>query len=155
MAFTNPSSPALPRAAQAARTQEKAAQATEPPACPFADVVPLGKPSDSESMPIFSPIVLRPGSFTVHLVLDNGEIRTKKDRDYMENGLLYIGVTLIKHSLALGDTLWVAKLKDPNYLGQLGAEGGGIMLHHILEQKRQNALVSSIEDGRYNEKSSV
>ena len=118
----------------------------------FADIIPQGETiSSTSALPSFTPIVLKPGSFTVELVLDVREIRAKTDRDYMKENLLSQGVKPIMRALDLGDILWVAKITDPNLLSRLGAEGDEIMLDYIVERKRLDDLVSSIKDGRFHE----
>ncbi|CZT02229.1 related to Crossover junction endonuclease MUS81 [Rhynchosporium agropyri] len=116
------------------------------------DIVPQGKPvSSAADLPIFLPIVLEPGSFSVELVLDIREIRAKSDRDYMQNNLTTGGIKPIMRALALGDVLWVAKLHDPGLLKRRGAEGDEILLDYVVERKRLDDLVGSIKDGRFHE----
>ncbi|KAI2792840.1 Crossover junction endonuclease mus81 [Penicillium oxalicum] len=97
------------------------------------------------------PIVLPPGSFTVELILDNREVRSSKDRDYIANELIKKGVTPQVRALELGDAMWVAKCRDPLHLAQFGEEGDEVMLDWILERKRLDDLVQSIKDGRFKE----
>lgn len=55
-------------------------------------------------------------------------------------------------ALELGDAMWVAKFKDPNFLSRHGEEGGDeVMLDWIVERKRLDDLVGSIKDGRFHE----
>ncbi|KAH7329931.1 hypothetical protein BKA65DRAFT_539178 [Rhexocercosporidium sp. MPI-PUGE-AT-0058] len=116
------------------------------------DIVPQGKPvSSSADLPVFTPIILEPGSFTVELVLDVREIRAKSDRDYMEKNLTSGGIKPIMRALALGDVLWVAKLHDPGLLERRGAEGDEVLLDYIVERKRLDDLIGSIKDGRFRE----
>lgn len=110
------------------------------------DIVPLGT---SESLPTFESIKLPPGSFTIRLILDNREVRAKHDRDFIQNELYKHGVEPIVRPLALGDTIWVAKMHDPNLLTSLGAEGDEVLLDYILERKRLDDLVASIKDRRF------
>lgn len=102
--------------------------------------------------PDFQPITLSPSTFTIELILDNREIRSREDRTYIETELLQ------KHSirpqirsLPLGDFFWVAKLKDPNLLSRYGEEGDFVALDYIIERKRLDDLISSIKDGRFRE----
>lgn len=97
------------------------------------------------------PIVLPPGSFTVELVLDSREVRTQKDRDYIANELTKKGITPQVRALELGDAMWVAKCKDPNFLARHGEEGDEVMLDWIIERKRLDDLIGSIKDGRFHE----
>jgi crossover junction endonuclease MUS81 len=108
--------------------------------------------------PTFDPIVLPAGSFTVHLVLDTREVRTKTDRDYISEQLNKSGVKPISRALPLGDALWVAKLSPgsehiltSNNIGDDGEGNDEIMLDHIVERKRLDDLIGSIKDGRFHE----
>lgn len=98
-----------------------------------------------------TPIRLHPGTFTVQLVLDSREVRTKNDRDYIHDELAKRGVNALVRPLELGDFLWVAKCKEPGLLGRLGEEGDEIALDWIVERKRLDDLVGSIKDGRFQE----
>lgn len=102
-------------------------------------------------LPTFSPIQLTPGSFTVELLLDVREIRSTKDRDYLQEELIKLGVRPIMRSLEVGDAQWVAKCNDPSLLTRLGAEGEEVVLDWIVERKRLDDLVASIKDGRFHE----
>lgn len=118
----------------------------------FDDVVP-GSSQDNvdPSIPKFTPIRLEPGTFTVHLVLDTREVRTRKDRDYMQEQLLQKDIKPIMKALELGDVQWIAKCNDPTFLPRHGCEGDEIVLDYILERKRLDDLISSIKDGRFHE----
>lgn len=97
------------------------------------------------------PFLLPPGSFTVELVLDTREVRTSKDRDYIANELIKKGIIPQVRALELGDSMWVAKCRDPTYLARYGEEGDEVMLDWILERKRLDDLIGSIKDGRFHE----
>ncbi|KAF3491218.1 crossover junction endonuclease mus81 [Arthroderma uncinatum] len=90
-------------------------------------------------------------SFTIELVLDVREIRSRQDREYISNELMKRGVTPIVRSLEIGDIHWVAKCKDPNFLAQYGEQGDEVILDWIVERKRLDDLLSSIKDGRFHE----
>lgn len=107
--------------------------------------------SDQSALPTFTPIILSPGSFTVHLVLDVREIRSKEDREYMPKMLRERGVKPIMRSMQLGDAQWVAKCHDPEFLRRHGAEGDEVVLDYIVERKRLDDLIGSIRDGRFHE----
>ncbi|KAG9233104.1 hypothetical protein BJ875DRAFT_58065 [Amylocarpus encephaloides] len=116
------------------------------------DIIPLGQAVTSvSSLPDFSPIVLQPGSFTVELVVDNREVRTKKDRDYIEVELEKKEINCVTRPLELGDCIWVARTRDPMKLQDMGVEGDEIVLDYIVERKRLDDLISSIKDGRFHE----
>lgn len=118
----------------------------------YDDVVTNGPViSNDSSLPAFTPIILRPGSFTVRLALDIREIRSKKDRDYMQEELTKKGVQPIMRALELGDAQWIAKCRDPDFLRRSGAEGDEIVLDYIIERKRLDDLIGSIKDGRFHE----
>ena len=114
--------------------------------------VPVGNESTLDSqLPTFQPVHIAAGTFTVELVLDNREIRSKTDRDYIASELTKRGVSPIMRSLELGDALWVAKIKDPMLLSGHGEEGDEIVLDWIVERKRLDDLICSIKDGRFHE----
>lgn len=103
------------------------------------------------SFPIFQPIRLQPGSFTVQLVLDNREMRAKNDRDYIQDELVKKGIKPIVRPLEIGDFLWVAKCNDPTFLARHDEEGDEVMLDYVVERKRLDDLCGSIKDGRFHE----
>lgn len=114
--------------------------------------MPLDHSSHSPfTLPTFDPIILAPGTFTVHLVLDNREVRTKDDRDYIADELTKKDTKPLVRPLELGDFLWVAKCHDPDLLSRHGEEGSEICLDWIVERKRLDDLVGSITDGRFQE----
>lgn len=108
-------------------------------------------PKAAPSFPIFQPIRLQPGSFTVQLVLDNREMRAKHDRDYIQDELIKKGIKPIVRPLEIGDFLWVAKCNDPALLGRHDEEGDEVMLDYVVERKRLDDLWESIKDGRFHE----
>ncbi|MCJ1473790.1 Crossover junction endonuclease mus81 [Lambiella insularis] len=99
----------------------------------------------------FQALRIAPGAFTVELVLDNREVRSKTDRDYIQDELRNRGVCPIVRPLDLGDATWVAKCKDSRLLSSMGEEGDEIILDWIVERKRLDDLVGSIKDGRFQE----
>ena len=109
-------------------------------------------------IPTFKAIVLPPGSYTIHLLIDSREVRTKRDRDHIVKELLDSGIAAEQRVLPLGDALWIARLK-PAYMNRLrqgnaddtGQFSAEIMLDHIVERKRLDDLISSIKDGRFRE----
>ncbi|KAI5854173.1 hypothetical protein BZA05DRAFT_393449 [Tricharina praecox] len=88
----------------------------------------------------FEPAVLRSSEYTVELILDNREVRSKTDRDYLQNNLITAGVTPTTRALQVGDALWVARSGNREFV-----------LDYIVERKRLDDLVSSIKDGRFHE----
>ncbi|ETS87558.1 hypothetical protein PFICI_01386 [Pestalotiopsis fici W106-1] len=118
----------------------------------FADVVKdENGSSDPSAIPSFRPIRLQPGSFTIQLMIDQREVRSKTDRDYIQEELYKQGVKPIVKPLPLGDAMWIAKCHDPNFLTRTGAEGDEVALDWIAERKRLDDLMSSIKDGRFHE----
>lgn len=121
----------------------------QPP--PKATVENTYPPDEYSLFPTFEPVRLAPGTFTVHLVLDNREVRAKDDRDYISDELSKRGATPLVRPLELGDFFWVAKCHDPNLLSRYGEEGSEVCLDWIVERKRLDDLVGSITDGRFQE----
>ncbi|OWP02131.1 hypothetical protein B2J93_5241 [Marssonina coronariae] len=114
------------------------------------DNVPEGNPVSSDAeLPSFDPIILEPGSFDVELIVDNREVKSQRNRDYLLDHLEKKGVKPISRGLSLGDFLWVAKLHDPNLLQRRGLEGSEVVLDYVVERKRLDDLVSSIKDKRF------
>ncbi|RKF57166.1 Crossover junction endonuclease MUS81 [Golovinomyces cichoracearum] len=116
------------------------------------DFIPIGKETNSASdLPNFTPIILEPGSFSIEMVLDTREVRTIRDRDYVEKELINRGIKPLKRVMALGDVTWVAKIHDPTRLSNQSIEGGEIILDYIVERKRLDDLIASIKDKRFHE----
>lgn len=107
--------------------------------------------SGEDGLPDFAPITVSPGQFSVRLLLDVREVRSRTDRDYMKDELARRGVTPIMRSLEVGDAQWIAKCHDPTLLTRHGAEGDEIVLDWIVERKRLDDLIGSIKDGRFHE----
>ncbi|BFZ64219.1 Crossover junction endonuclease mus81 [Saitoella coloradoensis] len=120
-------------------TIEPAIVAAPSPAAP-APLLTTG--SAATTFPSFTPIILPPGSFTIHLLLDTREAKTQRDRDYMEQNLNVPGVNLMLRSLEISDALWIARCKHT---------GREIVLGYGIERKRMDDLVGSIKDGRFHE----
>lgn len=109
--------------------------------------IPQGEAITSETaLPSFTPVTFPPGSFTVELVIDNREVRAKKDRDYVQNSLATRGVDTITRGLPLGDILWIAKITHPILAQRHGEE---VLLDYVIERKRLDDLIGSIKDGRF------
>ncbi|OIW34762.1 hypothetical protein CONLIGDRAFT_21394 [Coniochaeta ligniaria NRRL 30616] len=125
--------------------------APQPAQQAYVDVVPAGGETTGNAIPLFTPIRLPPGSFSVRLVLDNREVRTKNDRDYIHEELNKKGVKAIVRAMDLGDAMWVAECNTPGLLPDHGPEGNEVVLDYICERKRLDDLISSIKDGRFHE----
>ncbi|PWN51175.1 hypothetical protein IE53DRAFT_386468 [Violaceomyces palustris] len=114
-----------------------------------------GPPSSNDYQPpSFEPITLPQDSFTIHLILDNREIRNHwskgasggSRRTSLAEALASKGVAVETRALELGDALWIARRK-----GGGGAEGDEVVLDYVVERKRLDDLTSSIVDGRWKE----
>jgi crossover junction endonuclease MUS81 len=90
----------------------------------------------------FTPVMFKANTFTVELILDNREVRSKTDRDYIQNNLSAANVTPQTRKLEVGDAMWIARSHET---------GQEILLDFIVERKRLDDLVSSIKDGRFHE----
>lgn len=140
----------LPSSPQDSSLKVKSLPLTSPELAPPA-ISTLADPMASASqVPSIQSIVIPAGSFTVELILDNREVRSKLDRDYIQDGLAARGATPITRALELGDAMWIAKVNDPRVLAEHG-EDPEIALDWIVERKRLDDLISSIKDGRYRE----
>ena len=85
--------------------------------------------------------ILKPGTFKIQMIIDNREVKSPKDRKFIEDQLFMSGIDLVTKSLDVGDVLWVAKSND----------GNEYVLDHIVERKRMDDLLNSIKDGRFHE----
>ncbi|KAJ5551009.1 hypothetical protein N7535_001052 [Penicillium sp. DV-2018c] len=148
----------LPGAAQA-NSQATAATESQQSATPAdADILQDEEPPmeivddlTEQDIANIEPIFLPPKSFTIELVLDNREVRTKTDRDYISTELEKQGIRPQVRALEVGDAMWVAKCHDPTFLTRHGEEGDEVMLDWIVERKRLDDLLMSIKDGRFHE----
>ncbi|CCG84235.1 protein of unknown function [Taphrina deformans PYCC 5710] len=87
------------------------------------------------------PEIIPAGTFKIQLIIDNREVKTQKDRAFIDDQLYRAGIELSSRALDVGDALWIAKCHN----------GREIVLDHIVERKRMDDLVSSIKDGRFHE----
>jgi crossover junction endonuclease MUS81 len=108
-----------------------------------AQTPPQSRQSGSPIFPAFTPEVLTAGTFTIHLLLDNREVRALNDRDYIATNLENAGVTPIIKALKVGDVMWVARENGP--------AGREVVLDHIVERKRLDDLLFSVRDGRFHD----
>lgn len=111
----------------------------------------------SPAVSTFTPIILPPGSFTIRLILDNREVKSKASRDGIQRSLQDRGIDPLVRPLPLGDIFWVAELHSPlTHLAPFNHGGDDpataeIALDYIVERKRLDDLVGSITDGRFSE----
>jgi hypothetical protein len=98
------------------------------------------------AFPSFEPLVFPAGSYTIQLILDEREVKSTKNRDYMLVGLKKRGLNATKRSLEVGDICWVAQ--SNNAINESCTE---CVLDYIVERKRMDDLKGSILDGRFHE----
>lgn len=103
--------------------------------------VELELPPAPDVTTAFEPIVIPRGHFEIQLILDIREVKTQRDRSFIEEQLSQSNIDLRTRALDVGDAMWIAKCRD----------GGEIVLDHIVERKRMDDLVASIKDGRFHE----
>lgn len=95
----------------------------------------------------YEPEVLKAGSYTIHLVVDNRERHRpgrREDKEPIATLLLERGVDVETRALEVGDAVWIARRKI-----RTGLEADEVVLDHIIERKRLDDLTSSILDGRW------
>lgn len=95
----------------------------------------------------FQPEVLKAGSYTIHLVIDNRERHRagrRQEKESIANPLLERGIDTETRALEVGDAVWIARRKHCT-----GLEADEVVLDHIVERKRLDDLVSSLLDGRW------
>ncbi|KAH3671841.1 hypothetical protein OGAPHI_000027 [Ogataea philodendri] len=85
------------------------------------------------------------GSYSVELVLDNREVRSREQRDFFSDQLTSHGVSTSVRALTVGDGVWVARHNE---------SGKEAVLDFIFERKRLDDFAASIKDGRYFEQKS-
>ena len=140
------------------------------PKAPLDKLSPSSHPPPLEptrNLPTFDPLIIPPGEYTIHLIIDQREIRSRTDRTYIEDELAKQDVIPIVRSLEIGDALWVAKTNRASHLAELGepfttnstsnplnralSSHDEIVLDYIIERKRFDDLEGSIKDGRFQE----
>ncbi|RVD80394.1 uncharacterized protein DFL_008291 [Arthrobotrys flagrans] len=98
----------------------------------------------------FTPRYLKAGSFSIHLVLDNREVASKTDREYIQRSFENADCPPVTRGMELGDVMWVARgmlFED----GRETNEEVELSLDYVCERKRLDDLVASIKDGRFHE----
>ncbi|KAJ6258511.1 hypothetical protein Dda_6554 [Drechslerella dactyloides] len=98
----------------------------------------------------FTPRYLRAGDFSIHLVLDNREVASKTDRDYIQRSFENVDCSPVTRGMELGDVMWVARGRLYEN-GRQTDEEVELSLDHVCERKRLDDLISSIKDGRFHE----
>ena len=143
-------------------TQKEASSKSAPTKPRITQPTHASKPTENSTSPLpeipdlssIDSITLAPGTFTVQLVLDTREVRTKSDRDYIHDELVKKGIKPLVRALELGDFFWVAKMIDSTTLsrhGEAEEHSDELALDWIVERKRLDDLVGSITDGRFSE----
>lgn len=95
----------------------------------------------------YRPEILKAGSYTIHLVVDNRERHRpgrRQEKEPIATLLLERGVDTETRALEVGDAVWIARRKQ-----RTGFEADEVVLDHIVERKRLDDLTSSILDGRW------
>ncbi|EPS37204.1 hypothetical protein H072_9141 [Dactylellina haptotyla CBS 200.50] len=98
----------------------------------------------------FTPRYLKAGTFSVHLVLDNREVASKTDRDYIQRSFENVNCTPLTRGMELGDVMWIAKGKLYEN-GRETTEEVEVSIDYVCERKRLDDLIGSIKDGRFHE----
>lgn len=91
-----------------------------------------------------------PGTYDIKLLIDNREVKSRTERDYLFQALSSAGVPIEQKALELGDFLWIAKRKQEFRTG--GHDDlEEVVLDLIIERKTEDDLLHSIVDGRFTE----
>jgi len=110
---------------------------------PAAPSVRSSQPKAISQLPKdFTPIVMAPGTFKLHLLIDNREIKDLTDRQAVLREAQRAGISAEVKPLSVGDFLWVARCHHQQQ---------DIVLDYVIERKRIDDLVSSIKDNRFKE----
>ncbi|KAI9889541.1 MAG: Crossover junction endonuclease mus81 [Vezdaea aestivalis] len=148
-----PISPTFRVQAESRPTQQLPNPSFQPRPLAFHPTQPATQAQTQPSIPAFNPVTIPPGAFTVELILDNREIRTLDDRTYIQDELRKHDVNPTIRGLVLGDVIWTARVKNPSQYGleAHSDESAEVMLDYIIERKRLDDLVASLQDGRFKE----
>jgi hypothetical protein len=84
----------------------------------------------------------------VVLIVDQREVRSRRDRDYLRARLLEAGVHCEVRQLDLGDMLWIARRREGAH-ASAAERAAEIMVGHIVERKKVSDLAASIIGRRY------
>ncbi|KAG4304405.1 hypothetical protein PORY_002115 [Pneumocystis oryctolagi] len=89
-----------------------------------------------------NPEIIQQNSYSIILLLDLREVKTEKDKEFIQDHLKKESVNFEFKTLELGDILWIARcnITKKDYI-----------LDFIVERKKLNDLASSIKDGRFHE----
>lgn len=89
-----------------------------------------------------------PGSYDLRLLVDNREIKSRTERDYLVDQLAAAGIPVEQRSLDLGDFLWVARKRPAARTGTHDDLEEAVM-DLVIERKTEDDLLHSIADGRF------
>lgn len=92
--------------------------------------------------PSFYTSYWHPGAYTIKLFVDNRETRMSSDDTLLETECKRQDVNMELTELPVGDALWVAEHNNTKTIA---------VLDHILERKRLDDLIKSIQDNRFTE----
>lgn len=99
--------------------------------------------STNQALPKFTATSFPPGSFEIHMIIDNREKTSKTAPDYLQTTLARKhGIQAMTRPLSVGDVQWIAKHITT---------GQEVVLDFIIERKRLDDLIGSIKDGRFHE----
>ncbi|KAK6533950.1 Crossover junction endonuclease mus81 [Arthrobotrys megalospora] len=141
---------ALPPVSKGQRDPQPIVQTLPPrPRIRSASAQPISNAPPDYKTP-FTPRYLRAGSFSIHLVLDNREVASKTDRDYIQRSFENVDCPPVTKAMELGDVMWVAKGKLYEN-GRETTEDVELSLDYVCERKRLDDLIASIKDGRFHE----
>ena len=125
---------------------------------------PAAAPTVSLSASLLQAEQKRRDAWEVVLIVDQREVRSRRDRDYLRARLLEANVACEVRQLDLGDMLWIARKRNVNggaasstATTTAAARGrelerrrdGEIMIGHIVERKKVSDLAASIVGRRY------
>lgn len=104
---------------------------------------PLSRSGDtSTSSASFTTSYWSPGTYDIKLIVDNREVRMSTDENLLQKECEREGVSVELAPLAVGDALWVAENRETRTQA---------VIDHIVERKRLDDLIRSIQDTRFTE----
>ncbi|KAG5518852.1 hypothetical protein PMAC_002383 [Pneumocystis sp. 'macacae'] len=86
--------------------------------------------------------IIQQNSYSIILLLDLREMKTEKDKEFIQNRLKEESINFEFRTLELGDILWIARCNITNK---------DYILDFIIERKKLSDLANSIKDGRFHE----
>ncbi|KAG5439110.1 hypothetical protein PCANB_001409 [Pneumocystis canis] len=99
-------------------------------------------PNSSIKISDLNTAVIQQNSYSIILLLDMREMKTKKDKDFIQHHLEDESINFEFRTLELGDILWIARCN---------ATEKEYILDFIIERKKLSDLSNSIKDGRFHE----